>query len=63
MFIVQMLIGFERVKYKAVTSSLLVIKKNYPNFSWNIFDYKIELGIGTVMGIGSSTETIGEPLN
>ena len=27
------------------------------------FDYKIKLGRGTVMGVGSSTETIGEPLN
>ena len=32
----------------------------FPRFFFgNIFDCKIELGIGTVMGIGSSTETMG----
>ena len=55
--------GFERVNNKAVISSLLFIKKNYPNFSWNIFDCKIKLGIGIVMGVGSGTKTIRKPLN
>ena len=41
-----------------------IVKNDFSNFSSGIFfDYKIKLGIGTVMGIGSSTETIGEPLN